>query len=345
MDETSAKIVGLGAGRLESVARLYSGDADRWRAEKAWAWRLGGRDWVVGAERGDTLSGFVAASPRRVSLEGRVYQAACVGGGGLGFADPEPSVNEAMLAALVERLEAEGVELLYAAASDEHVPYYQAAGFQRLFEIYARNLYVGLEKVSSRLSKAALDPVRRFAKGARRLRPKLAELPLDEARLAEITELVNSDTGGANLGLVKDEAYLRWRYLEDPRAEYRVVTYRSKKGQGVTSFALLRRFEPEGGRPILHVDEYWTRRDSRRDLAKLLGEIALLALSEECDAVRCAAAAGSAYEHVLISVGCIRKKVDRHFMVRSLGAALALPDPFPTTGVRLVSADLSLYST
>lgn len=344
--QRAVSIESLGQADAELIASLYPQDADRWRAEKAWAWRLKGREWAVGARRGDELLGFVAASPMNLCMKGQTVPAARIGGGGLGFATADPELNSQLLGALVERLrEAPDVDLLFSAVTDEHVDMYGEHGFQWLFEVFARNLYVGLEKVSARLSKAALDPVRRFATKARRLRPKLTEMPLDEARLAEITELTRQDSGGFDLALVKDAEYMRWRFLEDPRAKYRVMTYRAKKGQGITSYALVRRFEPEGGRPILHVDDYWTRRDSRRDFAKLLGEIALVGLSEECDAVRCAAAAGSAYEQTLISVSCIRKKIDRHFMVLRLDDSLSIPEPFPTQGVRLAASDLSLYAT
>lgn len=341
----TVEIERLSGSDASEVVSLYERDADRWRAEKAWAWRLRGRDWAFGAVRGGRLVGFVAATPTRLVLSGRDYEAAQVGGGGLGVPTRDPEVDAALLARVLAQLEADGVPVAFAAPEEALIDVYRAVGFAWLFEVYARNLYVGLEKVSSRLSKAALDPVRRFAKEARRLRPKLVESELDPARLDELASLVALDGGPGELGVVKDLDYLRWRYVEDPRTTYRLFTYRSKAGQGVSAFALARRFEPEGGRPILHVDEHWTRRDSRRDLAKLVGELALVALSEHCDAVRCTAAGGSAVEQALVSMSCIRKKVDRHFLVRALDPTLTLPGPSATEDVRLTSGDLSLYLT
>ena len=56
----------------------------------------------------------------------------------------------------------------------------------------------------------------------------------------------------------------------------------------------------------------------------------------------CFAAAGSGHEQALIGLGCIRKKVERHLMVKALAPAEALPDPFPTRDVHLVSGDVEL---
>lgn len=278
---------------------------------------------------------------------GRTFDAAQVLGGPLTESTEDEVTDLALHEALLRRLRDDGVGLAYAAVPDDRVGLAQQLGFERLFEAFGRNLYVGFDKVSSRLSKAALDPVRRFAERARRIRPKLVEAPVDDAAAAQMARLVATDEAGEeSFGLLKDEAYYRWRYVADPRASRRLVTYRSKAGQGVSAFAVVRRFEPEGGRSILHLDEVWTRRASRRDLVKLVGEIAMLALSEQIDALRGFAAAGSQAEQALIGLGCIRKKVDRHVMVKVLaGPALTWPDAFPTRDLLLSAGDFALYDS
>lgn len=335
----------LNEGDGKDVVGLYSNDADRKRADQAWSWRLGGQEWAVGARSETGLRGFMAATPCRVNIGGQSYSAAQIAGGGLMVASGDPDVDAEMLRDLVEQVRAAGVQLIFAAVSGDPVDLLQENGFTSAFEVFGRNLYVGLDKFSSRLSERALSPLRKFAMGARRMRPKLFDAPLDGGQISDLADLFALDDAQEGLRLVKDEAYLRWRYLSDPRTGYRVFSYRPRAGQGVSAFAVVRRFEPEGGRPILHVDEHWTRRDSRRDLVKLLGELALVALSEECDAIRCCAASGSATEQTLISIGCIRKKIDRHILLKDLTGELDLPDAFVTERVQLTSGDLSLYLT
>lgn len=335
----------LGPEHATHVAQLYARDSDRGRATQAWPWQLRARAWAVGVREGEQLRGFIAATPCRLHLMGTEYAAAQIAGGRLAFSTGDVNADLAMLQALLEKLQGDGVELVYSACRDEHVETLQALGFQWLFEAFGRNLYVSLDKVSARLSNAALSPFRRFAQQARRLRPKLVDTPVDEARIFELASLFALDAPDQTLRVVKDEAYLRWRYLEDPRNKYRVLTYRSRAGQGASAVAIARRFEPEGGRAILHLDDHWVRSGNRRDFAKLIGELALVALSEEGDALRCFAAAGSLSEQALISMSCIRKKVDRNVMMKALRPGLDIPDPFSTERVQLSSGDLSLYDT
>ena len=332
----------LSLDEIPRAAGLWSAPADRWRVERALPWQAGARGWWVGATEGDQLRAYVAATPARLHLLGDARPAAQVASGGLCRLTQDIEVDARLYTALFEQLRASGVELAYAAVPDESVPLLQSLGFHWLFEAFGRNLYVGLDKVSSRLSRTALEPLRRFAKEARRLRPKLMDAPLDAAALDNLAGLWAEDPPDTTFALAKDAEYLAWRYLSDPRAEYRVLTYRSKAGQGVSAFALARRAESESGRAVLHVDELWTRRGFRRDLAKLLGEVAMLALSEEVDAVRCFAAAGSGHEQALIGLGCIRKKAERHVMVKQLSGGAKLPDPFPTKDVHVTSGDVEL---
>ncbi len=330
---------------MKDIVGLYARDADRGRAAEAWSWRLGGRGWAVGARTDSGLKGFMAATPCRVTVRGQVCAAAQIAGGGLMVSTGDSEVDSQMLQELLDRLRADGVQLVFAAAVDGAVDLLQDASFTWAFEVFGRNLYVGLDKFSSGLSERALSPLRKLAIGARRMRPKLFDAPVDSAQIKDLADLFASDEPQDGLRLVKDETYLRWRYLQDPRTSYRVLSYRSRAGQGVSAFAVVRRFEPDDGRPILHIDEHWTRRDNRRDFVKLLGELALVALSEECDAIRCCAASGSATEQALISVGCIRKKIDRHILLKELSGEVDLPGSFMTERVQLTSGDLSLYLT
>ncbi|MCB9650780.1 MAG: hypothetical protein H6730_29950 [Deltaproteobacteria bacterium] len=342
MSGPATRIQPLTSADAPRMAALWPDPAARWRVERALPWQLGSRGWAVGAGEGEALSAYAAAVPASLHVLGAARPAAQLAGGGLAHHTGDLEADARMYQGLLELLRAGSVAWAYAAVPDEDVPLFQSLGFSRLFEVYARNLYVGLEKVSSRLSRTALEPFRRFAKEARRLRPKLMESPMDEGQVTLLASLWAEDPPDHAFALAKDADYLRWRYLEDPRAEYRVLTYRSKAGQGISAFALARRGESASGRSVLHVDELWTRRGFRRDQAKLLGEVAMLALSEEVNAVRCFAAAGSGHEQALIGLGCIRKKVERHLMVKALAPAEALPDPFPTRDVHLVSGDVEL---
>jgi hypothetical protein len=340
---SAARVEPLRASDVPRLAALTPDSAARWRVERALPWWMEARGWGVGAWAGDALVGYAAAVPVRLHVLGEAQPAAQLAGGGLSRSTGDPELDAALYTALLAQLQDEGVVWAYGAVSDDAVPILQGLGFRWLFEAFARNLYVGLDKVSARLNRAALEPFRRFAKEARRLRPKLTESPLDAGSLAHLAQLWVEDPPDHVFAAAKDPDYLAWRYLRDPRAEFRVLTYRSKAGQGVSGFALVHRAETEAGRSVLHVDELWTRRGFRRDQAKILGEVAMLALSEEVDAVRCFAAAGSGYEQALIGLGCIRKKAERHVMLKALSGAPSLPDPFPTRDVHLMSGDVELY--
>ena len=183
--------------------------------------------------------------------------------------------------------------------------------------------------------------MRRLATTARRIRPKLVERPLDDAQLGRLSELYREVPRGA-MALHKPAEYLAWRYRDDPRTAYRAMVYRSRAGQGEGSFALVRTYVAPSGRSVLHVDDVWTREGSRRAIAKLYGELALLGLTESADVLRGFAIAGSVTEQALLSMSCIRKKLECRVMIRSLVPGLTF-DRTPSQDLEFRAGDFSLY--
>lgn len=255
----------------------------------------------------------------------------------------QESLDRGLLELLSTRLADEGAAVLLAAIEPAELPFFEAAGFRYLGEAAARNLYIGLEAVSARLSKTALSPLRRFAQEARRIRPKLVEVELDSI-LSEIFSRLSTEGDRQGLALFKSPAYWTWRYKDDPHHHHRTLVYRQKAGGPIDAFAIVRRHDSDRGRAVLHLMDYWTRQPGRRAHAKLLGDLAILAMTEGIDVLRCFAVAGSSTEQAMLGLGCIRKKVERVLVLRRLDPeSVELPSPYPAKDAGLVAGDLDLY--
>lgn len=77
------------------------------------------------------------------------------------------------------------------------------------------------------------------------------ELPGDAAAFLQ------ECTDDQDAGVIRDMRYLRWRYLDEPRGSYLVVTHRSRAG-AMTGMAIVRQDEAEPG--VLLVNEWLVRR-------------------------------------------------------------------------------------
>lgn len=294
---------------------------------------------VVAVDQG-RIVGLASAQRQNLVIGGREVAGAVFGPK---LSTQDQDLDRALAELLTSDLAEEGVAVVLAAIPPTELPFFEGAGFRYLGEAAARNLYIGLEAVSARLSKTALSPLRRFAQEARRIRPKLVEVELDEAH-QEIFERLYKEGDRQGLGLEKTAAYWRWRYQRDPQRSYRALVYRQKAGGPIDAFALVRRHDSDKGRAVLHLDDHWTRSPGRRAHAKLLGDLAILAMTEEIDVLRCFAVAGSNTEQAMLGLGCIRKKVERVLVAKPLDPeAPELPSPFPAKDVGLTSGDFDLY--
>lgn len=338
------------AGDETAISELYETRAARREILDCWKWRHvdapGAFDppAVVLCRHDGQLLGYSAAVRGDLTVRGTSYPAAQIGVGALGRSTGDEGLDAKMLEELEARLMEAGVAYMYVAAATPERRFLEQKGFVFTFDVFARSLYIGLEAVSTRLSKAALSPFRKFAKEARRIRTKILSVPLDDRTIETTAGLFASPSEPVELGIAKSREYLTWRYIGDPRVDYELLTYRKTAGQGIDAFAFVRRAENDTGRKVVYVDEQWTRLGGRRTNAKLFGEIAMLGLTEESDVLRCFAPAGTAREQALLGLGCIRKKVERAFLIKRLDPnAPAIPSPVTARDVPISAGDLELY--
>ncbi len=340
------RIADLAPGDIARLAALFA-EPERARFEQAFAWRFQQVPQPLDALAMDErATAFIAAQPLPLFAQWKNVAAVQLGGGALARYSSDESVNQALLSQLLTQLRATPVALALAVVEPERAPLYERYGFRKLFDASARNLYLGLDAVSPSLSQRALGPVRAFAKEARRIRPKLIETPLNDATFEQLARLMASNRDHHPLTVDKSLAYLSWRYGKEPRYGYRLLTYRSKAGEPIAAFALVRRFNTHRGRHLLHLDTHWTRDPGRRAQAKLLGELALYGLTESADVLRCFAVEGSHTEQTLVSLGCIRKKLERTVLVARIAVdAPELASPLDPKQVSLDAGDLELYDS
>lgn len=337
------------AGDEEGIADLFETRSARRNLLDAWAWRYVDAPGafaapaIVVAEQ-DRVLGFGSAVRSDLIVAGDRFGAAQIGTGALGRSSGDVDVDSEMIEALVNRARDEGLAYVFIAAAERAQPLFETLGFEFVCELNARNLYIGLEGLSSRLSRRALSPFRKLAKEARRIRTKLTAVPIDEAMVDSIGRALADPEVPTELGVEKNAAQLLWRYRDDPRFDYELLVYRKHAGQGIDACAFVRRYKSETGRTIIHVDEQWTRQSGRRAQAKLFTELAMLGLTEEVDVVRCFSPGGTAREQALLGVGCIRKKVERVLLVHRLDeAAPKLEAPFLAKEIQISAGDLELY--
>lgn len=337
------------AGDEEGIAELFETRSSRRNLLDAWSWR-----YVDAPGAFDAPAVFVAEQERicgygslvrgDLIVAGEKYPAGQIGTGALGRSSGDLDVDSEIIDALVRRARDEGLAYVYIAATERAQPFFESLDFDFVCELNARNLYIGLEGLSSRLSRRAVSPFRKLAKEARRIRTKITTVPIDDAILATLGRAMAAPEERVELGIDKSIEQLTWRYKDDPRFDYELWVYRKNAGQGIDACAFVRRYKSETGRTIVHVDEQWTRQSGRRAQAKLFTELAMLGLTEEVDVVRCFAPGGTAREQALLGIGCIRKKVERVLLVQRLDeSAPELEAPFEAKEIHISAGDLELY--
>jgi hypothetical protein len=312
---------------------------------ETWVWRhrtlVDRSPCAFVAREGDALLGYAGAVQTSVLVGDRIFRAAQI------FFDSTTD-RETFLAlhlALFEQLRAEGVEIVYAVASEEELPAYQSLELTPLFEVHARNMYLGLNKVSPLLDQQAFRILRRIAREARRIRTKLIEVALDDHAMAQAARLFarSRAEGPPDLALEKGEAWLRWRYIKRPGCEARMLVLRRRAGIGLDAFAIVRTYEIEPGRTVIQLLDHATKKPGRRAMAWLLGEVAMWGLAEKADVLQAYAASGSELDQVLVGSGCIRKKRERVFMGKWIGRMPSpFVAPFATRKIELHSGDVEL---
>lgn len=243
---------------------------------------------------------------------------------------------------ILEELRAGGVRWVYAVPTPRwSEPVLTELGFRSSFDVVVRNFYLGLSGISTRLDDT-LEPFRRVAKLARRIRQKLIEVDFDAtwvAYAARLFELRRSELG---LAIDRSEDYLRERYANRTDRGYRLLVLRRQAGVGIDGYAVVRLHEPEPGQTTIQLIDHWTRVGERRSTTWLLGELAMWGLAEQATVIQAFAAAGSVLEHVLIGAGCIRKPLSLPFMIRSLAPGEE-ELTVPLEGVQLRAGDLALF--
>jgi hypothetical protein len=223
---------------------------------------------------------------------------------------------------VIATLDRAGVKLIFAVPSARWPQsMLLELGFRSDFEVGARNFYLGLSGISQRLDDR-LQPFRRVAKLARRIRQKLIEVDFDDAWLAYAARLFEQRRPELAFSVDRTEEYLRKTYRKEQGD--RLLVLRRHAGVGIDSFAVVRAFETDSGQRGLRLLDHWTRIGERRSTTWLLGELALWGLAEEFALIQAFAASGSVLDHLLIGAGCIKKPLSLPFFVRSLRPDFAL---------------------
>lgn len=312
-----------------------------------WRWRytahpLQPAPRAVIARRDGQLLGYAAAVPATVLAGGTAHRAVQIH-----FDAATAEAARPLHDALFERLAGQNVALAFALVGSEHDDLYASMQFTQLFELHARNLYLGLSGVSQRLDKSALmKPFRRFAQGMVSLRPKLVEVPFDEGSIGHLERLfaANRDRDLPEISIERSAPWLAWRYQNRPGKQFRMLQVRRKAGAGIDAIAIVRLFEYEPGRVFIQLMDHTTREGGRRATAWLVGEVAMWGLAERADVLQAYAATGSELDQALLGSGCIRKKRIRNFFARWFGDAASSPlaAPFPTKHVDLCAGVVEL---
>jgi hypothetical protein len=257
------------------------------------------------------------------------------------FRSVEPEQSLAIARDLVTRLAEERIEYAFAVVIGQRSrAMLEALGFEHSFDVQLRNLYLGLGSVSTRLDETALNPVRRLAKFARRLRLKLMEVPFEESWMAYAARLFAQRRPELAFAVERSQDYLRWRYRLHPEHKYRLLVLRRNAGTGIDAFAIARVYEARPGRKYVQLIDHWTRIGERRWTAWLLGEMALWGLAEHADVLQAFAPANSVLDQVLVSLGCIRKVATVPFLTKTLSGSAA---PLLPGAVQLRAGDLDLF--
>lgn len=286
---------------------------------------------------------WVSAVRTEVIASGGTVPAAQVIGGDLSRLSGDEEVDDRLLSPFLDRLREGGVKLVFGAVDPKDRAHAEALGFFALTESAVRSLYLGLG-LSRRMGRErSFSPLRRIAQEAARIRTKLVEASLDDETAKRFAQSHAIRQREHSFGVHKTDAYLRWRYLEDPRHIYRFFTHRRRAGLGLDGFVVLRREENQRGRVETHVVDHWSREGGRRAHAVFLGEVVLWAMTEEAEVMRAFATQGTNVEQALVGMGGVRKKTERILVLKRLADDVPAPESLDPKKIDLRAGDIELY--
>jgi len=293
----------------EGITACHNAARHERRSPARWRWLCvdnpgeGGAS-VVAMRDGD-VAGFLGNTYMRFSLAGRRIRAGFVGD--LSILEPERSWG--CYAGLVEesarKAVADGVELGYAFAlrSAAEVSRRLGAACLGRLPVYAGFLSVprmlkgrGASAVLSRLGGLAqpLVGLKRAGAAADDLDIRPIEGPFDAA----FDELWNAVEAGRTVTVVRDAAYLNWRYVDCPATDYaRLAAFRDGSLQGLAVFCAW----PE--RRKAYLVELLARDDCPATLAALLGGVVESLAAAGIGLVTACFPAGSAEAQALRRMG------------------------------------------
>ncbi len=182
--------------------------------------------------------------------------------------------------------------------------------------IYRRTLARPLPALARPLAGALLAGGRFVAE---RPRPRLTVEPLDEPG-AEFDELAEASASFARCIRVRDAAYLRWRWLEQPEARWELRAARARDGR-LVGYSVLGREAGTHGPTGLIGDLLAVDRQALRAL--LLDAVTVLA-GREVGSIRCEYLDPRLWaRRTLLRAGFLRmREKDDPFMARSLSSAV-----------------------
>jgi hypothetical protein len=275
---------------------------------------------------------------------GNTFRAAQVIGGDLARLSGDEDFDRALYERLFDALAKSGVVLAYGAVEPRLEKHMLALGFHAAVDVSVRSLYLGLG-LSRRMGRESINPLRAIAKEAARIRTKLIEVELNAENLKRFREAESLRRNEHCFAIDKSEAYLRWRYLEDPRSSYRFFIHRRRVGVGLDGYGILSLDASDQGRVEAHLMDHWSREPGRRAHAVFLGEISLWAMTEETEVLRGFAVDGSNVDQALIGMGGMRKKAERTLVVKRLGEGAPSLDVLDPKNIHLRAGDLELISS
>lgn len=316
-----------------------------------WEWRFTKSPYAVESAPSFAMAegpsgGRIWASAVRMEViaSGGTVPAAQVIGGDLSHLSREEALDQKLLAPFLEGLRQSGVKLVFGAVEPRDREHVEKLGFFALSEASVRSLYLGLGLTRRMGRERSFSPLRRIAQEAARIRTKLVETNLDEQTVRRFAQAHGIRAHEHSFGIHKTDAYLEWRYLEDPRRSYRFFTHRRRAGIGLDGFVVVANEESQRGRVETHVVDHWSREGGRRAHAVFLGEVVLWAMAEEAEVMRTFAAQGTNVEQALVGMGGVRKKAERVLVLKRLVEDAPAPEQLDPRKIDLRAGDVELYS-
>jgi hypothetical protein len=301
-------------------AQEHAGDGGDVGARRAWLER---RRAVIEAEG----SAVRAAIPSELVLHGRALPAAQLVRTA-GQAEPtslEPAAALAVGTRLLDALRARGARAVYAVPSREWPEReLEQLGLRPAFELCLRNFYLSMGALSGVLEERGPHPLRKVATFARRIRQKMVEVDLTEGWLGDAARVSAERQAGLGLAVVRDAAYLAWRYTATPH-KYRMLVLRRAVGAGIDGYAIVEPLPADERGGCMRVVDHWSRSADRVGDSRFMFELALWFLSEHVSVVQALGVPGSALDGLFMRTGGFKKAWSGALWWRALDGATPMP--------------------